>query len=99
ELGGRQIHRSYLSDERHRDVAGKVDIILAGKVVHLEDLDPQLVHRRDLVVGRKSLEGYGIRRRQRLIVGDGSTSRVGAARKRYGDQARSDNEQATGRTN
>ena len=32
ELGGRQVGRLDFADQRHRDVAGQIDVIVAGQV-------------------------------------------------------------------
>ena len=56
--------------------------IVAGQILRLEDLDRQLVHRRDLVVGSKRRELRLVGRGKRPTIGDRTAARVGAARQR-----------------
>src|SRR5690348_14947363 len=78
ELRGGEVGRFDLADERERDVPAKIDRIIARKVVGLEHLDRQGVHRRDLVVFGQDLEMLLIRRGKRPVVGNASAARVGA---------------------
>ena len=48
-MGG-QVDGLDVADQRHRDRAGKVDVIVAGKIGDLEDADMERIERRDLVI-------------------------------------------------
>jgi hypothetical protein len=50
ELRGGQLDGRDFADQGHRDLAGEVDLIVAGQVRHLEDLDTERIERGDAVV-------------------------------------------------
>src|SRR5690242_19223468 len=89
ELRGRQISCFDLPDQRQRDLASKIDGIIArnriarrltGIVPALaEQLDRQLVERRNFVVLWQRLEMLLVRRRERAIVRNRPSACVGAS--------------------
>ena len=48
-----------IADQRHRDMAGQVDLIFAGQISDLEDGDLQRVERSDLVIVLERRRGRG----------------------------------------
>ena len=78
ELGRREVRSLDLANQRKRDVAGEIDVVIAGNIVGFEDPDRELVHRRDLVVGRERGQRRRVRRGECLVIGDGAAAGVGA---------------------
>src|SRR4051794_34218243 len=76
ELGSGEVDRLHLPDERHGNMAGEVDRIVARQVGSLEHLDGQFVERCDGVVRVQCLDLGRVWSSQGAIIGNASPTRV-----------------------
>ena len=78
ELRGGEIGGFDLAHQRHRDMTGQIDLVIPCKVLRLENLDADRVHRGDAVIRseRRNRRSIGVTKRN--VVRDRSAGRVRA---------------------